>query len=213
MKNFGNNVHIIDHPMIQHKLTILRDKNTGVKEFRELVGELALFMGYEVTRNLPLEDIEIETPICKTTSKVISGKKLGIIPILRAGLGMVDGLLSLVPTAKVGHIGLYRDPETLKPVEYYCKLPSDVAERELIVLDPMLATGGSAIAAITFLKEKGAQNIKLVNLLAAPEGIEAVTKAHPDIEIYIAAVDEKLNDHGYIVPGLGDAGDRLFGTK
>lgn len=213
MRNYGNNVHIINHPMIQHKLTILRDKNTGVKEFRELVGELALFMGYEVTRNLPLEDIEIETPICKTTSKVISGKKLGIVPILRAGLGMVDGLLSLVPTAKVGHIGLYRDPKTLKPVEYYCKLPSDVAERELIVLDPMLATGGSAIAAITFLKEKGAHNIKLVNLLAAPEGIEAVTKAHTDIEIYIAAVDEKLNDHGYIVPGLGDAGDRLFGTK
>ncbi|WP_372998664.1 uracil phosphoribosyltransferase [Lutispora sp.] len=213
MKKYGSNVHIIDHPMIQHKLTILRDKNTGVKEFREVVGELALFMGYEVTRNLPLEDIEIETPICKTTSKVISGKKLGIVPILRAGLGMVDGLLSLVPTAKVGHIGLYRDPETLKPVEYYCKLPTDVAERELIVLDPMLATGGSAIAAITFLKEKGAQNIKLVNLLAAPEGIEAVVEAHPDIEIYIAAVDEKLNDHGYIVPGLGDAGDRLFGTK
>lgn len=213
MKKYSSNVHIIDHPMIQHKLTILRDKNTGVKEFREVVGELALFMGYEVTRNLPLEDIEIETPICKTTSKVISGKKLGIVPILRAGLGMVDGLLSLVPTAKVGHIGLYRDPETLKPVEYYCKLPTDVAERELIVLDPMLATGGSAIAAITFLKEKGAQNIKLVNLLAAPEGIEAVVEAHPDIEIYIAAVDEKLNDHGYIVPGLGDAGDRLFGTK
>lgn len=213
MKKYGSNVHIIDHPMIQHKLTILRDKNTGVKEFREVVGELALFMGYEVTRNLPLEDIEIETPICKTTSKVISGKKLGIVPILRAGLGMVDGLLNLVPTAKVGHIGLYRDPETLKPVEYYCKLPTDVAERELIVLDPMLATGGSAIAAITFLKEKGAQNIKLVNLLAAPEGIEAVVEAHPDIEIYIAAVDEKLNDHGYIVPGLGDAGDRLFGTK
>lgn len=213
MKKYGSNVHIIDHPMIQHKLTILRDKNTGVKEFREVVGELALFMGYEVTRNLPLEDIEIETPICKTTSKVISGKKLGIVPILRAGLGMVDGLLSLVPTAKVGHIGLYRDPETLKPVEYYCKLPTDVAERELIVLDPMLATGGSAIAAITFLKEKGAQNIKLVNLLAAPEGIKAVVEAHPDIEIYIAAVDEKLNDHGYIVPGLGDAGDRLFGTK
>jgi len=213
MSKYGSNVHIIDHPMVQHKLTILRDKNTGVKEFRELVEELALFMGYEVTRNLPLEDIEVETPICKTTSKVISGKKLGIVPILRAGLGMVDGILRLVPTAKVGHIGLYRDPETLKPVEYYCKLPSDVAERELIVLDPMLATGGSAVAAITFLKEKGAQNIKLVNLLAAPEGIEAVTKAHPDIDIYIAAVDEKLNDHGYIVPGLGDAGDRLFGTK
>ncbi|MEA4962776.1 uracil phosphoribosyltransferase [Lutispora sp.] len=212
MKEYSN-VHVINHPMMQHKLTILRDKNTGVKEFREVVEELALFMGYEVTRNLPLEDIEIETPICKTTSKVISGKKLGIIPILRAGLGMVDGLLNLVPTAKVGHIGLYRDPETLKPVEYYCKLPTDVAERDLIVLDPMLATGGSAIAAITFLKDKGAKSIRLVNLLAAPEGIDAVVSAHPDIEIYVAAVDEKLNDHGYIVPGLGDAGDRLFGTK
>ncbi|MCQ1528515.1 uracil phosphoribosyltransferase [Lutispora saccharofermentans] len=212
MKEYSN-VHVINHPMVQHKLTILRDKNTGVKEFREVVEELALFMGYEVTRNLPLEDIEIETPICKTTSKVISGKKLGIIPILRAGLGMVDGLLNLVPTAKVGHIGLYRDPETLKPVEYYCKLPTDVAERDLIVLDPMLATGGSAIAAITFLKDKGAKSIRLVNLLAAPEGIDAVVSAHPDIEIYVAAVDEKLNDHGYIVPGLGDAGDRLFGTK
>lgn len=212
MKEYSN-VHVINHPMMQHKLTILMDKNTGVKEFREVVEELALFMGYEVTRNLPLEDIEIETPICKTTSKVISGKKLGIIPILRAGLGMVDGLLNLVPTAKVGHIGLYRDPETLKPVEYYCKLPTDVAERDLIVLDPMLATGGSAIAAITFLKDKGAKSIRLVNLLAAPEGIDAVVSAHPDIEIYVAAVDEKLNDHGYIVPGLGDAGDRLFGTK
>lgn len=212
MKEYSN-VHVINHPMVQHKLTILRDKNTGVKEFREVVEELALFMGYEVTRNLPLEDIEIETPICKTTSKVISGKKLGIVPILRAGLGMVDGLLNLVPTAKVGHIGLYRDPETLKPVEYYCKLPTDVAERDLIVLDPMLATGGSAIAAITFLKDKGVKSIRLVNLLAAPEGIDAVVSAHPDIEIYVAAVDEKLNDHGYIVPGLGDAGDRLFGTK
>lgn len=212
MKEYKN-LHVINHPMVQHKLTILRDKNTGVKEFREVVEELALFMGYEVTRNLPLEEIEIETPICKTKAKVISGKKLGIVPILRAGLGMVDGLLSLVPTAKVGHVGLYRDPETLKPVEYYCKLPTDVAERELIVLDPMLATGGSAIAAITFLKNRGAKNIKLVNLLAAPEGIEAVVNAHPDVEIYVAAVDEKLNDHGYIVPGLGDAGDRLYGTK
>jgi len=212
MKEYKN-VHVINHPMVQHKLTILRDKNTGVKEFREVVEELSLFMGYEVTRNLPLEDIEVETPICKTTSKVISGKKLGIVPILRAGLGMVDGLLNLVPTAKVGHIGLYRDPETLMPVEYYCKLPTDAAERDLIVLDPMLATGGSAIAAITFLKDRGAKSIRLVNLLAAPEGIEAVMEAHPDIEIYVAAVDEKLNEHGYIVPGLGDAGDRLFGTK
>lgn len=207
------NVKVMDHPMIQHKLTILRDKNTGVKEFRELVEELSLFMGYEVTRNLALEEVEIETPVCKTTTKTLSGKKLGIIPILRAGLGMVDGMLKLVPAAKVGHIGLYRDPETLMPVEYYCKLPSDVAERDLIVLDPMLATGGSAVAAITFLKDKGAKSIKLVNLIAAPEGVAAVAEAHPDVEIYVASVDEKLNDHGYIVPGLGDAGDRLFGTK
>ncbi len=207
------NVKVINHPMVQHKLTILRDKNTGVKEFRELVEELALFMGYEVTRDLLLEEVEVETPICKTTSKVIAGKKLGIIPILRAGLGMVDGILKLVPTAKVGHIGLYRDPETLQPVEYYCKLPTDAAERDLIVLDPMLATGGSAVAAIDFIKDKGGKSIKLVNLIAAPEGIEAVLKAHPDVDIYVAAIDEKLNDHGYIVPGLGDAGDRLYGTK
>lgn len=207
------NVTVMEHPLIQHKLTLLRDKSTGVKEFRELVGELALLMGYEVTRNLTLEDTEVETPICSTKSKVIAGKKLGIIPILRAGLGMVDGMLKLIPAAKVGHIGLYRDPETLMPVEYYCKLPSDAAERDLIVLDPMLATGGSAVAAITFLKDRGAKSIKLVNLIAAPEGIRAVVKAHPDVEIYVAAVDERLNDHGYIVPGLGDAGDRLFGTK
>ncbi|HYE82804.1 MAG TPA: uracil phosphoribosyltransferase [Clostridia bacterium] len=207
------NVTVMEHPLILHKLTILRDKSTGVKEFRELVEELSLLMGYEVTRNLMVEDTEVETPICRTKSKVISGKKLGIIPILRAGLGMVDGMLRLIPAAKVGHIGLYRDPETLKPVEYYCKLPSDVAERDLIVLDPMLATGGSAAAAISFLKEKGAKSIKLVNLIAAPEGIKTVVEAHPDVEIYVAAVDEKLNDHGYIVPGLGDAGDRLFGTK
>ena len=207
------NVKVMDHPMIQHKLTILRDKNTGVKEFRELVEELSLFMGYEVTRNLALEEVEIETPVCSTKAMTLAGKKLGIIPILRAGLGMVDGMLKLVPAAKVGHIGLYRDPETLQPVEYYCKLPSDVAERDLIVLDPMLATGGSAVAAITFLKDKGAKSIKLVNLIAAPEGVKAVAEAHPDVEIYVAAVDEKLNDHGYIVPGLGDAGDRLFGTK
>ncbi len=199
--------------MVQHKLTILRDINTGVKEFRELVEELSLLMGYEVTRNLPLEDIEIETPICKTTSKVISGKKLGLVPILRAGLGMVDGLLKLVPTSKVGHVGLYRDPVTLEPVEYYCKFPTDIADREIIILDPMLATGGSAVAAIGFLKEKGAKSIKLMCLLAAPEGIEAVTAKHPDVEIFLAAIDEKLNEHGYIVPGLGDAGDRLYGTK
>ncbi|NLK36169.1 MAG: uracil phosphoribosyltransferase [Gracilibacteraceae bacterium] len=207
------NVKVMEHPLIQHKLTLLRDKNTGVKEFRELVEELALLMGYEVTRDLTLERTEIETPMCKTESKIIAGKKLGIVPILRAGLGMVDGMLKLIPAAKVGHIGLYRDPDTLMPVEYYCKLPTDVAERDLIVLDPMLATGGSASAAITFLKDRGAKSIKLVNLIAAPEGIKAVVEAHPDVEIYVAAVDEKLNDHGYIVPGLGDAGDRLFGTK
>ena len=212
MKKYSN-VTVMDHPMIQHKLTILRDKNTGVKEFRELVEELSMFMGYEVTRNLALEEVEIETPVCKTKSQVIAGKKLGIIPILRAGLGMVDGMLKLIPAAKVGHIGLYRDPETLQPVEYYCKLPSDVAERDLIVLDPMLATGGSAVAAINFLKNQGAKSIKLVNLIAAPEGVQAVAEAHPDVQIYVAAVDERLNEHGYIVPGLGDAGDRLFGTK
>jgi uracil phosphoribosyltransferase len=212
MKKYKN-VTVMEHPLIQHKLTILRDKNTGVKEFRELVEELAMLMGYEVTRNLTLEETEIETPICKTKSKVIAGKKLGIVPILRAGLGMVDGMLRLIPAAKVGHVGLYRDPETLKPVEYYCKLPTDVAERDLIVLDPMLATGGSAAAAIAFLKEKGAKSIKLVNLIAAPEGIQTVADEHPDVEIYVAAVDEKLNEHAYIVPGLGDAGDRLFGTK
>ncbi|NLN49120.1 MAG: uracil phosphoribosyltransferase [Clostridiales bacterium] len=207
------NVNLIDHPMVQHKLTILRDINTGVKEFRELVEELSLLMGYEVTRNLPLENIEVETPICKTTSKIISGKKLGLIPILRAGLGMVDGLLKLVPTAKVGHVGLYRDPVTLNPVEYYCKFPPNIADREIIILDPMLATGGSAVAAIDFLKEKGAKNIKLMCLLAAPEGVKAVNTKHPDVEIFLAAIDEKLNEHGYIVPGLGDAGDRLYGTK
>lgn len=207
------NVHILDHPLIQHKVTIIRDINTGPKEFRELVEEVAMLMGYEVTRNLPLEEVEIETPLCKTRSKVISGKKLGIVPILRAGLGMVNGMLRLIPAAKVGHIGLYRDPETLKPVEYYCKLPTDIHERELIVLDPMLATGGSACAAIDFLKQRGANSIKLMCLIAAPEGIEAVCQKHPDVEIYTAAVDEYLNDHAYIVPGLGDAGDRLFGTK
>ncbi len=211
--NEYKNVTVIGHPLIQHKLTILRDKNTGVKEFRELVEELAMLMGYEVTRNLTVEETEVETPICKTTSKIIAGKKLGIIPILRAGLGMADGMLRLVPNAKVGHIGLYRDPDTLMPVEYYCKLPTDAAERDLIVLDPMLATGGSAAAAITFLKDRGARSIKLVNLIAAPEGIKTVTEAHPDVEIYVAAVDERLNEHGYIIPGLGDAGDRLFGTK
>lgn len=207
------NVHLLDHPMIQHKLTFIRDKNTGSKEFRELVEEVAMFMAYEVTRNLPLEDYEVETPVAKTRTKVIAGKKLGIIPILRAGLGMVNGMLRLVPAAKVGHVGLYRDPETLKPVEYYVKLPTDVAERELIVIDPMLATGGSAIAAIDFLKNRGAQSIKLMCLIAAPEGIKAVHEIHPEVDIFTAAVDSHLNDHAYIVPGLGDAGDRLFGTK
>ncbi len=207
------NVFVMDHPLIQHKLTLIRDKNTGAKEFRELVKEVSMLMGYEVTRNLPLEEVEIETPICKSMSKVIAGRKLGIVPILRAGLGMVDGFLNLLPAAKVGHVGLYRDPETLQPVEYYCKLPTDVEERELLVLDPMLATGGSASAAIQFLKDRGAKNIKLVCLISCPEGVKFVNDAHPDIDIYVGAVDEKLNDHAYIVPGLGDAGDRLFGTK
>ncbi len=206
-------VVVFDHPLIKHKLTFIRDKNTGSKEFRELVTEISMLMGYEVTRDFPLEEIEIETPLTKMKSQVISGKKVGLIPILRAGLGMVDGMLNLLPAARVGHIGLYRDPQTLKPVEYYCKLPQDIEERELIVLDPMLATGGSATAAIDFLKKRGATNIRLVCLIAAPEGIKAVTEAHPDVDIYVAALDEKLNDHAYILPGLGDAGDRLFGTK
>ena len=206
-------VKIIDHPLIQHKLSLIRNKSTGSKEFRELVEELALLMGYEVTHDLPLEEVEIETPVGPTTAKVISGKKVAIVPILRAGLGMVDGMLKLIPAAKVGHIGLYRDPDTLEPVEYYCKLPVDVEERELIVVDPMLATGGSASAAITFLKKRGVRNVKLVCLVAAPEGIERVQKDHSDVDIFVAAVDECLNEQGYIVPGLGDAGDRLFGTK
>jgi len=207
------NVHVMEHPLIQHKLAMIRDVNTGPKEFRELVEELSMLMAYEVTRNIPVEEVEVQTPLCKTKCKSISGKKLGIVPILRAGLGMVNGMLKLIPTAKVGHIGLYRDPETLKPVEYYCKLPPDIEERELILLDPMLATGGSACAGIQFLKEKGANSIKLMCLIAAPEGINVVCFAHPDVEIYTASVDECLNDHAYIVPGLGDAGDRLFGTK
>lgn len=208
-----NKVFIFDHPLIQHKISLLRDKNTSTKEFRELVSEIAMLMGYEVTRNMPLKEVEIETPVGIAKTKVISGKKLGIVPILRAGLGMVDGMLSLLPMAKVGHIGLYRDPETLEPVEYYCKLPVDAVEREIVILDPMLATGGSASAAISFIKDKGVSSIKLMCLIAAKSGIERINKDHPDVEIYCASVDEKLNDHGYIIPGLGDAGDRLFGTK
>ncbi|MGM0602167.1 MAG: uracil phosphoribosyltransferase [Bacillota bacterium] len=206
-------VHVVDHPLIQHKLTIIRDKNTGPKEFRELVDEVATLMAYEVTRDLPLEKVEVETPIQKHKFNMISGKKIGIVPILRAGLGMLDGVLKLIPAAKVGHIGLYRDPETLEAVEYYCKLPTDVEERELIVVDPMLATGVSAMTAIEFIKERNPKNIKLMVLIAAPEGIKEIQEAHPDIDIWTAAIDEKLNDHAYIVPGLGDAGDRLYGTK
>ena len=208
-----SNVFVMDHPLIQHKIGILRRKETGPKEFRELVSENAMLMSYEATRNLPLEEIEIETPIAKTTVKQIEGRHLGIVPILRAGLGMADALLTLVPTAKVGHIGLYRDPQSLKPVEYYCKLPSDVSERDMFVLDPMLATGGSAIAAIDFLKQKGVTKLHFLCIIAAPEGVRELREAHPDVAIYIGALDEKLNDHAYIVPGLGDAGDRLFGTK
>jgi uracil phosphoribosyltransferase len=206
-------LYTFDHPLIQHKLTFIRDENTGTKEFRELVEEVAMLMAYEITRDLPLQETIVKTPVAEAKTKVIAGKKLGLVPILRAGLGMVDGILKLIPAAKVGHIGLYRDPESLQPVEYYIKLPTDVEERELIVIDPMLATGGSAVAAIEFLKKRKVKNIKLMCLIAAPEGIAAVQNAHPDVEIYAAAVDEKLNDHGYIIPGLGDAGDRLFGTK
>ncbi|MDD4095649.1 MAG: uracil phosphoribosyltransferase [Oscillospiraceae bacterium] len=208
-----SNVFIFDHPLIQHKISLLRDKRTTTKEFRELVGELAMLMAYEVTRDLPLKEVEIETPIAIAKTQVLAGKKLAIVPILRAGLGMVDGMLNLLPMAKVGHIGLYRDPKTLEPVEYYCKLPDDVTEREIVILDPMLATGGSASAAVTFLKERGITQIKFMCLIAAPEGIARLQKDHPDVPIFCAAKDPRLNDHAYIVPGLGDAGDRLFGTK
>ena len=204
---------IMDHPLIQHKIGIIRKKDTSSKEFREMISEIAMLMCYEATRDLKLADVEIDTPICKTTVKELKGKKLAVVPILRAGLGMVDGMLAMIPAAKVGHIGLYRDPETLNPVEYYCKLPADCAEREVFVVDPMLATGGSSVAAIQMLKDKGCKKIHFMCIIAAPEGVEKMKEVHPDVDMYIGALDEKLNDHGYIVPGLGDAGDRIFGTK
>ena len=206
-------VCVLDHPLIQHKLAILRSKDTSVKEFRELVGEIAGLLCYEATRNLPLKEVKVETPITTATCRMLAGKKMAIVPILRAGLGMVDSMVSLIPSAKIGHIGLYRDPQTHKPVEYYCKLPDDIGNRQVFVVDPMLATGGSAIAAIDFLKQHGCKNIIMMNIIGAPEGVEAVTKAHPDVDVYLAALDERLNENAYIVPGLGDAGDRIFGTK
>ena len=206
-------VHVLDHPLIQHKLSILRSKDTGVKEFRELVSEIAGLMCYEATRNLPLIDVDVETPVATAHCKKLAGKKLAIVPVLRAGLGMVDSMVDLIPSAKIGHIGLYRDPETHKPVEYYCKLPDDIANRQVFVVDPMLATGGSAVAAIDFLKKHGCKNIIMMHIIGCPEGVAAVQKAHPDVEMYLAAVDEKLNENAYIIPGLGDAGDRIFGTK
>ena len=206
-------VIIMDHPLIQHKIGLIRRCETGSRDFRALIGEIAMYMCYEATRDLKLQDVEIETPICKTTVKELSGKKLAVVPILRAGLGMVDGMLAMIPAAKVGHIGLYRDPETLKPVEYYCKLPADSSERDVFVVDPMLATGGSSVAAVQMLKDKGVKNIRFMCIIAEPEGVEAMKKAHPDVDLYIGALDDHLNDHGYIVPGLGDAGDRIFGTK
>ena len=204
---------IVNHPLIAHKITMMRMVDTSTKDFRQLLEEISLLMAYEVTRDLPLDDLEIETPICKTIGKVISGRAIGVVPILRAGLGMVNGILTLVPNAKVGHIGLYRDPKTHQPVEYYCKLPADATERRIIVVDPMLATGGSAAAAVQFIKDRGCTDIKLMCLIAAPEGVKAMQEAHPDVDIYVAALDERLNEHAYIVPGLGDAGDRIFGTK
>jgi len=207
------NVHVLDHPLIQHKLAVLRNKNTSVKEFRELVNEISGLMCYEATRNLPTVEVEVETPVAVAKCRILAGKKLAIVPILRAGLGMVDALVDLIPSAKIGHIGLYRDPETHEPVEYYCKLPEDVGNRVVFVVDPMLATGGSAVAAIDFLKKHGCRNIIMMNIIGCPEGVKRVNEAHPDVDIYMAACDEKLNDHAYIVPGLGDAGDRIFGTK
>ena len=206
-------VHVLEHPLIQHKLAIMRNKETGVKEFRELISEVAGLMCYEATRNLPTEEVMVETPVATAKCRVLAGKKLAIVPILRAGLGMVDAMVSLIPSAKIGHIGLYRDPDTHMPVEYYCKLPEDVDKREVFVVDPMLATGGSAVAAIDFLKKRGCKNIIMMNIIGCPEGVAAVQQAHPDVDIYIAALDEKLNEHCYIIPGLGDAGDRIFGTK
>ena len=206
-------VHVLEHPLIQHKLAILRNKDTSVKEFRELIGEIAGLMCYEATRNLPTEEVEVETPVAVARCRVLAGKKLAIVPVLRAGLGMVDSMVDLIPSAKIGHIGLYRDPETHKPVEYYCKLPEDIEYRQVFVVDPMLATGGSAVAAIDFLKKRGCRNIIMMNIIGCPEGVRAVQAAHPDVDIYLAAMDEKLNEHAYIVPGLGDAGDRIFGTK
>ena len=206
-------VHVLDHPLIQHKLAILRNKNTGVKQFRELVSEIAGLMCYEATRNLPTKEVEVQTPVAVAKCKMLAGKKLAIIPILRAGLGMVDAMVDLIPSAKIGHIGLYRDPETHLPVEYYCKLPDDIGNRSVFVVDPMLATGGSAVAAIDFLKKHGCKSIIMMNVIGCPEGVKAVQEAHPDVDIYLAAVDDKLNEHAYIIPGLGDAGDRIFGTK
>lgn len=206
-------VVVMEHPLIQHKIGFIRRKETGTKDFRQTISEIAMLICYEATRDLALEDVEIETPICKATAKELKGKKMAIVPILRAGLGMVDGVLQLIPAAKIGHIGLYRDPETLSPVEYYCKLPADCAEREVFVVDPMLATGGSSVAAIQMLKDKGVKNIRLVCIIAAPEGVKKMQQAHPDVDMYIGALDDHLDDHGYIIPGLGDAGDRIFGTK
>ena len=206
-------VHVMDHPLIEHKISYIRRKDVGTKEFREVIGEIAQLMCYEATRDLKTKEVEIQTPIAKTTGRELDGKKLAIVPVLRAGLGMVDGMLSLIPAAKVGHIGLYRDPETLEPVEYYCKLPADCDEREVFVVDPMLATGGSSSAAISMLKEKGVKNIRFLCIIAAPEGVRRMRESHPDVDLYVGALDEKLNEHGYIVPGLGDAGDRIFGTK